>query len=56
MKKILNVSFLKFQQSMISVKFFNVYVFSFNICSLKILNLKKKIKKKNLMFMKINVI
>ena len=46
MKKVLNVSFLKFQQLIINVKSFNVYAFFFNTHSLKILNLKKKIKKK----------
>ena len=56
MKKILNVNFLKSQQLIINVKFFNIYVLFFNMCSLKILNLKKKNKKNNLMFMKINTI
>ena len=56
MKKILNVSFLKFQQSMIDVRFFNVHVLSLDMHSLKILNLKKEIEKKNLIFMKINAV
>ena len=46
MKKVLNVSFLKSQQSMKSVKIFNVHVLFFNICLSEILNLKKKLKKK----------
>ena len=55
-KKILNVSFLKSQQSIINVRSLNVYALFFNMCSLKILNLKKKIEEKDLIFMKINVI
>ena len=45
-KKALNISFLKSQQLMINIKFFNVYVLFLDIYSLKILNLKKKFKKK----------
>ena len=56
MKKVLNVNSLKSQQSMIDIRFLNVYVFSFNMCSLKILNSKKEIEKKNLIFVKVNVI
>ena len=56
MKKALNISFLKFQQSTVNVRFFNVYVLSFNTCSSEILNLKKKIEEKNLIFMKINAV
>ena len=41
---------------MINVKFFNICVFFLDMYSLKILDLKKKIEEKNLMFMKINVI
>ena len=54
MKEILNVSFLKSQQSTVDVKFFNVHALFLNMCSSEILNLKKEIKKKNLIFMKIN--
>ena len=54
MKKVLNVSFLKFQQLIINVKFFNVHALFFNMCSSEISNLKKKIKKENLIFVKIN--
>ena len=46
MKKILNMNFLKFQQLMINIKSFNICIFSFNVHLLKILNLKKKFKKK----------
>ena len=53
-KKVLNVSSLKSQQSMIDVKSFNICAFSFNTCSSKILNLKKKIEEKNSVFMKID--
>ena len=56
MKKALNISFLKFQQSTINVKSLNVHALFLNMCSLKILNSEKKIKKKNSVFMKINVI
>ena len=41
---------------MIDVKSFNVHAFFLNMCSSEILNLKKEIKKKNLIFVKINVI
>ena len=54
MKKVLNVSFSKFQQSMIDVRSFNIHAFFLDTHSSEILNLKKKIKKKNLIFMKIN--
>ena len=54
MKKVLNVNFLKSQQSMIDVKFFNVHTLFLNTHSLEILNLKKKIKKKNLIFVKVD--
>ena len=53
-KKVLNVSFSKFQQSMIDVKSFNVHVFSFNMCSSEISNSEKEIEKKDLIFVKIN--
>ena len=56
MKKALNMSSLKSQQSTVNVRFLNVYAFFLNICSSEILDLKKKIKKKNLIFIKINVI
>ena len=39
---------------MIDVKSLNVYAFFLDMCSSEILNLKKTIKKKNLMFMKID--
>ena len=55
MKKILNVNSLKFQQSMINVKFLNIHAFFLDMCLLKILNLKKEIKEKDLIFMKIDV-
>ena len=54
-KKVLNVNFLKFQQLMINIKSLNVYVFFFNTHSSEILNLKKRIKEKDLIFVKINV-
>ena len=54
MKKILNVSFLKSQQLIINIRFLNVHALFLNTCSSEILNLKKEIKKKNLIFMKIN--
>ena len=41
---------------MIDVKSFNIHVFFFNMYSLKILNLKKEIKEKNLIFVKINAV
>ena len=56
MKKALNVSFLKSQQLMINVRFLNVHVLFLNMHSLKILNSKKEIEKKNSIFVKINVI
>ena len=55
MKKVLNVSFSKLQQSMINVKFLNICVLFLNTHSSEILNLKKEIKKENLIFMKIDV-
>ena len=56
MKKILNVNFLKSQQLTIDVRSLNIHVLFFNMCSSEILNLKKKFKKKNSVFVKINVI
>ena len=56
MKKILNMSFLKFQQLTVNVRSLNVHVFSFDTHSLKISNLKKEIEKKDSVFVKINVI
>ena len=56
MKKALNMSFLKLQQSMINVKFLNVCAFFLDTCSSKISNSEKKIEKKDLIFMKINII
>ena len=56
MKEILNVNFLKSQQSTVDVRSFNVCALFLNMCSLKILNSKKKIKEKDLIFMKINAI
>ena len=56
MKKILNMSFSKLQQLTVDVKFLNVCALSLDMHSLKILNLKKEIKKKDLVFVKINVI
>ena len=38
------------------VRFFNVYVFSFNTHLSEISNLKKEIKEKDSMFIKINII
>ena len=42
MKKTLNVSFLKFQQLTINVRFFNVHALFLNMCLLKVSDLKKK--------------
>ena len=56
MKKILNVSFSKSQQSIINVRSFNVHVLFLDMCSLKILNLEKEIKKKNSIFVKVNAV
>ena len=56
MKKVLNVSFLKSQQSIINVRSLNVHALFFNTCSLKISDLKKEIEEKDLIFVKINVI
>ena len=56
MKKVLNVNFLKFQQLTINVKSLNVCVFFLDTHSSEILNLKKKIKKKNLIFVKVNAV
>ena len=53
-KKTLNVSLSKSQQLMINVRSLNVHALFLDTCSLKILNLKKKIKKKDLIFMKID--
>ena len=55
-KKVLNVSFLKLQQSTVNVKSLNVCALSLDTHSLKISNLKKEIKKKDLIFMKINAV
>ena len=55
-KKVLNVNSLKFQQSTIDVKSFNVCALFLDMHSLKILNLKKKIKEKNLIFVKIDAV
>ena len=41
---------------MINVKFLNICVLFLDMCLLEILNLKKKIKKKNSVFMKINAV
>ena len=56
MKKTLNVNSLKFQQSTVGVRSLSVYALFFDMCSLKISDLKKKIKKKDLIFVKIDVI
>ena len=56
MKKALNVDFLKSQQSMINVRSLNVHALFFNMYSSEILNLEKEIKKKDLIFVKINAI
>ena len=55
MKKVLNVNSLKSQQSTIDVRFFNVHAFFLDTHSSEISDLKKEIKKKNLIFVKINV-
>ena len=55
-KKVLNVNLLKSQQSMINVKSLNIHALFLDTCSLKISNSKKKIKKKDLIFVKIDVI
>ena len=55
-KKILNVNSLKLQQSMIDVRFLNVCVFFLDMCSSEISDLKKEIEKKNLIFIKVDVI
>ena len=39
---------------MIDIRFFNVCALFLNMCSLKILNLKKEIEEKNSVFIKIN--
>ena len=54
MKKALNVSFLKSQQSIIGVRSLNVCVLFLDMCSLKISDLKKEIEEKDLIFVKIN--
>ena len=56
MKKVLNVNFLKSQQSTVDVKSLNVHALFLDTCSLKISDLKKEIKEKNLIFMKINAV
>ena len=56
MKKALNVNFLKFQQSTVDVRSLNVHAFFLDTCSLEILNLKKEIKEKDLIFVKINAV
>ena len=55
MKKALNVSFLKLQQSTVSVKFLSVHALFFNTHSSKVSDSKKEIKKKNLIFVKVDV-
>ena len=54
MKKTLNVSFLKSQQSTVDVRSLSVHALFLDTCSLKISNLEKKIKEKDLIFMKID--
>ena len=56
MKKALNVSFLKSQQSTINVRSFNVCVLFLNMHSLKVSDSKKEIEKEDLIFVKVNVI
>ena len=56
MKKILNMSLLKSQQLTVDVRSLNVYVLFLNTHSPEILNLKKEIKKKNLIFVKIDAV
>ena len=56
MKKALNVNSLKSQQSIINVRFFNVHVLFFDMCSSKISDLKKEIEEKDLIFVKINAV
>ena len=56
MKKVLNVNFLKSQQSTVDVKSLNVHALSLDMHSSEILNLKKEIKKKNLIFVKVDAI
>ena len=55
-KKILNVNFLKSQQSMIDVKSLNVHAFFLDTHSSEILDLKKEIKRKDSVFVKINAV
>ena len=56
MKKVLNVSLSKPQQSMINVKSLNVHALFLNTHSSEISNSEKKIEEKNLIFMKVDVI
>ena len=56
MKKVLNVNSLKSQQSMIGVRSLSVCALFFNTHLSEISDLKKKIKEKDLIFVKINVI
>ena len=55
MKKVLNVSFSKSQQSTVNVRFLSVCALFLDTHSLEVSDLKKKIKKKDLIFVKINV-
>ena len=41
---------------MINVKYLNICAFFLNMCSLKISDLKKEIKEKDLIFVKINAV
>ena len=54
MKKILNINLLKFQQSTVDVRSLNVHALFLDTHSSEISDLKKEIKKKNLIFIKIN--
>ena len=56
MKKTLNMNSLKSQQSTVGVRSFNVCVLFLNMCSSEILNLKKEIEKKDLIFVKVNAV
>ena len=56
MKKVLNVNFSKSQQSMIDVRFLNVHALFLDTCSSEILNSEKEIKKKDLIFVKIDAV
>ena len=55
MKKILNVGFSKPQQSIVSVRSFNVHALFLDTCSSEISNSKKEIEEKDLIFVEINV-